>query len=130
MRPRSEGTCAGAPPARATCSPTNDALSRRLGELSAADREAVLRGPAGSRGAGREASRAAGAAAGGREGTMSRVSASGPTFSALSVPNYRRFFFGQSVSLIGTWMVTVAESWLVYTLTHSATALGSCRWLP
>ena len=56
---------------------------------------------------------------------MSRVSTIGRrTFSALSVPNYRRFFFGQSVSLIGTWMQTVAQSWLVYTLTHSATALG------
>jgi MFS family permease len=56
---------------------------------------------------------------------MSRVSAIGRrTFSALSVPNYRRYFFGQSVSLIGTWMQTVAQSWLVYTLTHSATALG------
>jgi len=46
------------------------------------------------------------------------------TFSALSVPNFRRFFFGQSVSMIGTWMQTVAQSWLVYVLTHSATALG------
>ena len=56
---------------------------------------------------------------------MSRVPAIGRrTFSALSVPNYRRYFFGQSVSLVGTWMQTVAQSWLVYTLTHSATALG------
>ena len=39
-------------------------------------------------------------------------------------PNYRRYFYGQSVSLVGTWMQTVAQSWLVYTLTHSATALG------
>jgi MFS family permease len=46
------------------------------------------------------------------------------TFSALSVPNFRRYFLGQSTSLIGTWMQTVAQSWLVYTLTHSATALG------
>ena len=56
---------------------------------------------------------------------MSRLFAIGRrTFSALSVSNYRRFFFGQSVSLVGTWMQTVAQSWLVYTLTHSATALG------
>ncbi|HTW07466.1 MAG TPA: MFS transporter [Acidimicrobiales bacterium] len=47
------------------------------------------------------------------------------TFSALSVPNFRRFFFGQSTSLIGTWMQSVAQSWLVYTLTHSSTALGA-----
>jgi MFS family permease len=46
------------------------------------------------------------------------------TFSALSVANFRRFVWGQSISLTGTWMQTVAQSWLVYTLTHSATALG------
>ncbi|MGD0944007.1 MAG: MFS transporter [Acidimicrobiales bacterium] len=56
---------------------------------------------------------------------MSRVLAIGRrTFSALSVPNFRRYFLGQSTSLIGTWMQSVAQSWLVYTLTHSATALG------
>jgi MFS family permease len=47
------------------------------------------------------------------------------TFSALGIPNFRRFFYGQSTSLIGTWMQSVAQSWLVYTLTHSATALGA-----
>ncbi len=46
------------------------------------------------------------------------------TFSALSIPNFRRYFYGQSTSLIGTWMQSVAQSWLVYTLTHSSTALG------
>ncbi len=46
------------------------------------------------------------------------------TFFALSVPNFRRFFIGQSISLVGTWMQSVAQSWLVFTLTHSATALG------
>jgi MFS family permease len=46
------------------------------------------------------------------------------TFSALSIPNYRRYFFGQSVSLVGTWMQSIAQGWLVYTLTNSATALG------
>lgn len=46
------------------------------------------------------------------------------TFSALSVPNYRRYFTGQSISLSGTWMQSVAQSWLVYTLTGSSTALG------
>lgn len=47
------------------------------------------------------------------------------TFSALSVPNFRRFFVGQSISLVGTWMQGVAQSWLVYSLTHSSTALGA-----
>ena len=45
-------------------------------------------------------------------------------FSALSNSNYRRFFFGQAISLIGTWMQSTAQAWLVLTLTHSAAALG------
>jgi MFS family permease len=47
------------------------------------------------------------------------------TFSALSVPNFKRFFVGQSISLVGTWMQSVAQSWLVFTLTHSSTAIGA-----
>jgi MFS family permease len=46
------------------------------------------------------------------------------TFAALSIPNFRRYFAGQSVSAIGTWMQITAQSWLVLTLTHSSTALG------
>jgi MFS family permease len=46
------------------------------------------------------------------------------TFAALAIPNFRRYYAGQSVSLIGTWMQMAAQSWLVLTLTHSATALG------
>jgi MFS family permease len=46
------------------------------------------------------------------------------TFSALAIPNFRLFFFGQSTSLIGTWMQSVAQSWLVFTVTHSAAAIG------
>jgi MFS family permease len=38
--------------------------------------------------------------------------------------NYRLFFAGQLTSLVGTWMQTVAQSWLVYKLTGSATLLG------
>ncbi|MBE3099088.1 MAG: MFS transporter [Planctomycetes bacterium] len=38
--------------------------------------------------------------------------------------NFRLFFFGQGVSLIGTWMQSVAMPWLVYTLTGSAMLLG------
>lgn len=43
---------------------------------------------------------------------------------ALKHPNYRLFFSGQSVSLIGTWLTRVATSWLVYRLSHSAFILG------
>jgi MFS family permease len=56
---------------------------------------------------------------------MSRLLSVGRrTFDALSVPNYKRYFFGQSTSLVGTWMQSVAQSWLVYTLTRSSTAIG------
>jgi len=43
---------------------------------------------------------------------------------ALRSRNYRLFFTGQTVSLIGTWMTQVATSWLVYRLTGSALQLG------
>jgi len=43
---------------------------------------------------------------------------------ALRSRNYRLFFEGQSISLIGTWMTRVATSWLVYRLTNSAFLLG------
>src|SRR5580693_6307401 len=46
------------------------------------------------------------------------------TFAALAIPNYRRYVAGQSVSLIGTWMQMAAQSWLVLSLTGSATTLG------
>ena len=43
---------------------------------------------------------------------------------ALGSRNYRLFFIGQSISLIGTWMTRIATSWLVYRLTGSAALLG------
>jgi MFS family permease len=46
------------------------------------------------------------------------------TFAALVTPNYRRYMAGQSVSLVGTWMQSIAQSWLVLQLTGSGTALG------
>jgi MFS family permease len=45
-------------------------------------------------------------------------------FRALAHRNYRLFFGGQSISLIGTWMQLIAMNWLVYRLTHSALLLG------
>lgn len=45
-------------------------------------------------------------------------------FRALRHPNYRLFFSGQSISLIGTWMTRVATSWLLWRLTQSAGLLG------
>jgi MFS family permease len=46
------------------------------------------------------------------------------TFAALAVPNFRRYVSGQSLSLIGTWVETVAQALLVLKLTHSGTVLG------
>ena len=45
-------------------------------------------------------------------------------FSSLSEYNYRVFFAGQSLSLIGTWMQTVGQGWLILQLTGSPAALG------
>ncbi len=56
---------------------------------------------------------------------MTRVVRAGRvTFASLSVPNYRRYYAGQSISLIGTWMQMTAQAWLVWSLTHSSTWLG------
>ena len=43
---------------------------------------------------------------------------------ALRSRNYRLYFGGQGVSLVGTWMTRIATSWLVYRLTGSALLLG------
>jgi MFS family permease len=46
------------------------------------------------------------------------------SFDSLSVPNYRRYFIGQVISLSGTWMQTVAAIWLILSLTDSGLAVG------
>ena len=57
---------------------------------------------------------------------MTRVVRAGRvTFAALSVPNYRRYYGGQAISMIGTWMQMTAQAWLVLSVTHSSTALGA-----
>src|ERR1700721_4109922 len=53
--------------------------------------------------------------------------------SSLRQRNYRLFFFGQLISVAGTWMQTVAQSFLGLDLTHSGTQLGlppAARFLP
>ncbi|HEX5483618.1 MAG TPA: MFS transporter [Terriglobia bacterium] len=47
-----------------------------------------------------------------------------PMFRALRHRNYRLFFSGQIVSLVGTWMQSIAQAWLVYRLTGSSFLLG------
>jgi MFS family permease len=46
------------------------------------------------------------------------------TFRAFKSRNYRLYFGGQSISLIGTWMQKTAVSWVIYSLTHSTLMLG------
>src|ERR1700744_2015323 len=46
------------------------------------------------------------------------------TFAAFKSRNYRLYFAGQSISLIGTWMQKTAVSWVIYSLTHSTLMLG------
>ncbi len=48
----------------------------------------------------------------------------GTTFRALKHRNFQLWFFGQGISLIGTWMQSMAQQVLVYRLTGSASALG------
>jgi MFS family permease len=45
-------------------------------------------------------------------------------FRSLRVPNYRTFFVGHAVSVVGTWMQRVAQDWLVLELSDSAVAVG------
>ena len=54
-------------------------------------------------------------------------------FAAFAVPNFRRYVSGQALSLIGTWVETVAQALLVLRLTHSGTILGfvtAARFVP
>jgi len=55
---------------------------------------------------------------------LSRPSPALALFAVLGHRNYRLFFSGQLVSLMGTWMQSVAQAWLVYRLTHSPFLLG------
>ena len=56
---------------------------------------------------------------------MSRLGGASHVWRALRHRNFRLFFAGQSISLIGTWMTRIATSWLVYKLTRSALVLGT-----
>lgn len=46
------------------------------------------------------------------------------TFASLSVRNYRLYFSGQGISLAGTWLQTIGQTWLMYKLTGSGTYIG------
>jgi len=55
---------------------------------------------------------------------MRRAADLSHSWRALRHRNFQLFFFGQSISVIGTWMTRLATAWLVYRLTHSALLLG------
>lgn len=46
------------------------------------------------------------------------------TFNSLKLRNYRLYFIGQGISQTGTWMQSIAQTWLVLQLTHSGTIIG------
>ncbi len=94
-----------------------DAVSLALSALSDDERETIERALPALEAARRTARR--------RPPVTRVVRAGRITFAALSVRNYRRYYAGQAISLIGTWMQMTAQSWLVLTLTHSGAALGA-----
>src|SRR5262249_13363330 len=98
--------------------------------LARAAPEPALAGRA--RGARRSARPAGAAARGGRVTALRAVGAR--TFTSLRIHrNYRLFFSGQIISLVGTWMQNTALAWLVVDLTHSPVAVGFlafCRFVP
>ena len=47
-----------------------------------------------------------------------------PTFAALGQSGFRRFFIGQGISLVGSWLQAAAVRWLVFEQTHSERMLG------
>jgi len=59
------------------------------------------------------------------DGTSPAKDGASHAWRALRHRNFRLFFGGQSISLIGTWMTRIATSWLVYRLTGSALLLGT-----
>ena len=59
------------------------------------------------------------------EGSKRALSGTSHAWRALRNRNFRLFFGGQTISLIGTWMTRIATSWLVYRLTGSALLLGT-----
>jgi MFS family permease len=46
------------------------------------------------------------------------------TFASLKVRNFRLYFIGQGISFIGGWQQAIAQTWLIFTLTHSGTYIG------
>lgn len=65
----------------------------------------------------------------GTQATAEATSRRPSTFSALRHRNFRLWFIGQTLSLVGTWMQSVAQGWLVFQLTGSEFALGAISFI-
>jgi len=50
-------------------------------------------------------------------------------FKSLNIKNYRLFFFGQIISVIGSWLQMTAMPWLIYSMTKSSILLGTVAFL-
>lgn len=57
-------------------------------------------------------------------GKINRKDTNAGIFRALKYRNFKLFFYGQTISLVGTWIQVIATSWLVYDLSNSAFLLG------
>ena len=51
-----------------------------------------------------------------------------PTFAALGQSGFRRFYIGQGISLVGSWLQAAAVRWLVFEQTRSEFMLGVSKW--
>src|SRR5258705_10500744 len=60
---------------------------------------------------------------------FSGLRAIGNNFSTLRIRNIRLYMLGQTVNLLGDWMQQTAQAWVVWELTHKATALGIVAFL-
>jgi len=92
---------------------TSAAAVGRTGEFNRYDRWIIVTGDCQQRGISRTS----------LSRTVGQVSWQ-QTFAALKYPNYRLWFWGQMVSLFGTWMQSTAQGFLVFQLTHSPAYLG------
>src|SRR5579885_3336288 len=67
-------------------------------------------------------------------GIRGKLAVMARAFSALHHRNFRLFWFGQLISLVGTWMQSIGQDWLVLTLSHNNAFLlgtvGALQFLP
>src|SRR5580704_9915857 len=60
---------------------------------------------------------------------LNKLQVIGDNFSVLKIKNLRIYMMGQAINLLGDWMQQTAQAWVVWELTHRATALGIVAFL-